>query len=178
MKKILVISASPRKKGNSDVLCDEFVKGAKEAGNQVEKIFLGDKKIGYCIGCGVCFQNPKNCSQKDDMNEILLKLIKADVIVMSTPVYFYAMNGQMKTFIDRVCSGYTLVSNKEFYFIMTAADRNKKTFATTIEEFRSFLSCLENPAEKGIIYGGGLWEKKDVEGSNYINEAFEMGKNS
>ena len=177
MKKILVISASPRKRGNSDVLCDEFVKGTKEAGNQVEKIFLGDKKIGYCIGCGVCFQNSKNCSQKDDMNEILLKLIEADVIVMATPVYFYAMNGQMKTFIDRVCAGYTLVSNKEFYFIMTAADRNKEAFATTIEEFRSFLSCVENPTEKGIIYGGGLWEKEDVEGSNYIKESFEMGKN-
>ena len=54
MKKVLVISSSPRRGGNSDILCDEFVRGAKESGSDVEKIFLKDKKIGYCTGCGVC----------------------------------------------------------------------------------------------------------------------------
>ena len=53
-KKILVISASPRKGCNSDTLCDEFIRGAQETGNEAEKVFLRDKKIGYCTGCGVC----------------------------------------------------------------------------------------------------------------------------
>ena len=53
-KKVLIISASPRKGGNSDLLCDQFLKGAKEAGHDVEKVFLRDRKINYCIGCGVC----------------------------------------------------------------------------------------------------------------------------
>jgi multimeric flavodoxin WrbA len=94
-RKVLVLSASPRKGGNSDLLCDQFMRGAKEAGNQTEKIFLRDKKINYCIGCGVCQGKGGKCVQKDDMAEVLDKMIAADVIVMATPVYFYTMNAQM-----------------------------------------------------------------------------------
>ena len=104
-KKILVLSSSFRKGGNSDTLCDQFVKGAVEAGHQVEKIFINDKQIGYCHGCGVCNTTHK-CVLHDDMAEILDKMIQADVIVMATPVYFYSMNGQMKTLIDRTVPRY------------------------------------------------------------------------
>ena len=95
MKKVLIISASPRKGGNSDTLCDEFLRGAKDAGHDVEKIFLRDKKINYCTGCGLCNTNGYSaCSQKDDAPEILEKMVNADVIVLATPVYFYTMDGQ------------------------------------------------------------------------------------
>lgn len=116
MKKVLIISGSPRKNGNSDILCDEFEKGASEAGHQVEKIRLQEKKIGYCMACYYC-RNTKECVQKDDMTEIIAKLIGADVIVLATPVYFYSMDGQLKTMIDRVLPRYTEVANKDFYFI-------------------------------------------------------------
>ncbi len=82
------------------MLCDQFMLGAKEAGNQAEEIFLRDKKIGYCTGCGSCYTSHK-CVQMDDMAEVLEKMIAADVIVMATPVYFYTMSAQMKTPIDR-----------------------------------------------------------------------------
>jgi len=78
--------------------------GAEEAGHNVEKIFLNDKEINYCTGCGTCYNMGKSCPQKDDMAEVLGKMIAADAIVMATPVYFYTMNGQMKTLIDRTCS--------------------------------------------------------------------------
>ena len=100
MKNVLIISASPRKHGNSDTLCDYFAKGAQESGNHVEKIFLAEKNIGYCTGCGVCNETHL-CVQKDDMKEILDKMVTADAIVFATPVYFYSMNGRMKNFIDR-----------------------------------------------------------------------------
>lgn len=123
-KKVLILSSSPRRNGNSDLLCDSFAKGAKEVGSSVEKIFLKDLNINYCTGCGVCNNNGyRGCSQKDDMEPILAKMIDADVIVMATPVYFYAMCGQMKTLIDRCCAKYTKIINKDFYFILTAADR-------------------------------------------------------
>ena len=102
MKNILIISASPRKCGNSDMLCDEFLRGAKESGNNVEKIFLRDTRVNYCLGCGVCNSTHK-CIQHDDMADILDKMVKADVIVLATPVYFYTMNAQLKTLIDRTC---------------------------------------------------------------------------
>ncbi|MFV0598822.1 MAG: flavodoxin family protein [Bacteroidales bacterium] len=176
MKNILVISASARKEGNSDLLCDSFIKGAKENAHQVEKIFLNDRKINYCTGCGYCFKNEGQCSQKDDMGEIYDKMIKADVIVMATPIYFYTMNGQMKTFIDRMCSVYRKVSDKDFYFIMCAADTTADAMDRAMEEFRGFTSCLEGASEKGILCGTSLWERGDVKKSKYLEEAYEMGK--
>jgi multimeric flavodoxin WrbA len=174
-KKVLVLSSSPRRKGNSELLCDQFIKGAREAGHQVEKVNLKYKKINYCKGCGTCVDKPGTCTQKDDMAEILAGMIEADVIVMATPVYFYTMCGQMKTLIDRTCSGYTQISNKEFYFIVSAADTNVKAMQRTIEEFRGFTYCLENPEEKGIIYGTGAWRIGEIKGSKAMKQAFEMG---
>jgi multimeric flavodoxin WrbA len=175
-KKVLVLSSSPRKGGNSDLLCDQFTSGAKESGNSVEKIFLRDKKINYCTGCGTCIDRRGKCSQKDDMTEVLSKMVEADVIVMATPVYFYTMCGQMKTLIDRTCARYTEISNKQLYFIVTAADDSKPAMDRTVEEFRGFTYCLDGAEEKGIIYGVGTWNKGEIKGMPAMEEAYEMGK--
>lgn len=175
-KNVIILSASPRRKGNSDILCDEFMKGAIEAGYDVEKIFLSDKNINYCTGCGVC-NTTHECVQKDDMKEILVKLLKADVIVMASPVYFYTINAQMKTLIDRIVPQYTSLSNKEFYFIITAAETDLNMMERSIECFRGLLDCLENPTEKGVIYGVGAWQKGEIKGTKAMKEAYEMGKN-
>lgn len=177
-KKVLIISSSPRKGGNSDTLCDKFAQGAKETGNIVEKIFLKDKKINYCTGCGFCNTNDYGgCSQKDDMPEILEKIINSDVIVLATPVYFYTMCGQMKTFIDRFCSRYTHIEGKDFYYIMTAADGNHHAMDRVLVEFDGLMACLPNPHVKGQLIATGVWQKGDVEQTDYPNQAFEMGKN-
>jgi len=176
-KKVLILSGSPRKGGNSDLLCDQFMLGAQEAGNPAEKIFLRDKKIDHCIACGACQGNGGRCVQQDDMAEILDKMIRADVIVMATPVYFYTMNGQMKTLIDRTYARYTEISNKEFYFIMTAAVSRKALLERTLEGFRGFTSCLSGAKEKGVIYGTGAWNVGDIKKSSAMDQACEMGKN-
>lgn len=176
-KKVLVLSSSPRKGGNSDTLCDQFIMGAQEAGNKAEKIFLKDKKVNYCFACGVCYNNGKPCPQKDDMAEILQKMIDADVICMATPVYFYTVCGQMKTLIDRTVSRYTEIKNKDFYFIATAAVPNASALERTMEEFRGFTDCLDNPTEKGTIYGTEAWNVGDIKRSKAMDTAFEMGKN-
>jgi multimeric flavodoxin WrbA len=148
---VLAISASPRKAGNSDSLCDRFLQGALEAGHKSEKIFLRDKTINPCNGCSLCAIEKKPCVQKDDMAEILKKIIQADVIIMASPVYFYLMTGQMKTFIDRTYARYQEITGKKFYFIVTAADPNKSAVDRTMEGFRGFLSCLEGAIEAGVI---------------------------
>lgn len=174
-KKVLVLSSSPRRGGNSDLLCDQFINGSMEAGHNTEKVFLRDKKINYCTGCGVCIDRKGKCSQKDDMSEILDKMVAADVIVMATPVYFYTMSGQMKTLIDRCCARYTEISNKEFYFIVTAADDSIPAMERTLEEFRGFTYCLDEPEEKGIIYGVGAWNKGEIKGKPAMEEAYKAG---
>ena len=76
-KNILILSSSPRRGGNSDTLCDEFMRGAIESGNQVEKIFLRDKNIHPCTGCSVCSRYKKPCPQKDDAAEVIEKMLAA-----------------------------------------------------------------------------------------------------
>lgn len=175
-KKVLIISASPRKGGNSDSLCDQFLLGAKEVGHNVEKIFLRDHKINYCLGCGVC-NNTHKCVQKDDMKALLDKMVEADVIVLATPVYFYTMDAQLKTFIDRCVPRYTEISDKDVYFIVSAADTDKKNLAPTIEGLRGFTrDCLEGTKEKGIIYGTGAWQVGEVKDLPIYKKTYEMGK--
>ena len=139
-KKVLILSSSPRRDGNSDTLCNEFMRGAIESGNEAEKVFLRDKTIHYCTGCSTCSLHRKPCPQKDDAAEIIEKMVAADVIVMATPVYFYTMSAQMKTLIDRCCGLYTEMKNKEFYFIVTAAEDDRKLMERTVDTFQGFKS--------------------------------------
>lgn len=173
-KRVLVISSSPRKGGNSDQLCDAFLKGASEAGHHTDKVFLRSKTINYCTGCGNCIDTGK-CVQKDDMADILALMTAADVIMMATPVYFYTMCAQMKTLIDRTVAGYRQISNKQFYFIMTAADSKLPELERTIEAFRSFTMCLNGAEERGVLYGTGAWNIGDLTEA-VKTEAYNMGK--
>jgi multimeric flavodoxin WrbA len=174
-KKILILSSSPRKHGNSNALCDRFMEGAIESSHQVEKVVLAEKKINYCTGCYAC-RSKGLCAQKDDMAQILDSMIAVDVIVLATPMYFYTMCAQMKTAIDRTVARYTEIINKDFYFIVTAADSNKAALERTIEGLRGFTSCLPGAKEKGIVYGAGAWEIGDILTSRAMKQAYEMGK--
>jgi multimeric flavodoxin WrbA len=151
------------------------MEGAIAAKHQVEKVILAEKKINYCKGCYGCGGDGK-CVQKDDMAQILDSMTAADVIVLATPVYFYTMCAQMKTVIDRTVARYTKITNKDFYFIVTAAVSKKAALERTIEGFRGFTSCLPGAKEKGIVYGTGAWEVGDILGSPAMNQAYEMGK--
>lgn len=174
-KNILILSGSPRKGGNSDLLCDEFMKGALESGNQVEKIFLRSKKVAPCNACYAC-KDGGQCAIKDDMNEILDKMQAADVIVMASPVYFYSIDAQMKAVIDRSVARWTNIPNKEFYYIMTAAEDSDTVMDCTLECFRGFAACLDASKEMGVIYGKGVYEAGAVKGKPVMREAYEMGK--
>ena len=147
-KNILILSSSPRRGGNSDTLCDEFMRGAIESGNQVEKIFLRDKNIHPCTGCSVCSRYKKPCPQKDDAAEVIEKMLAADVIVMGTPVYFIA----------------------------TAAEEDETIMDRIVASFMGFLDCLENPTVKGTLFCGGVWHAGEIKGSPKLQEAYEMGR--
>lgn len=176
-KKVLILSGSPRKDGNSDLLCDEFMRGTIESKNEVEKIFIRDKKIGCCNACYYCTSNNGKCAVNDDMSEIIDKMQSADVIVMASPVYFYSIDAQMKAVIDRCVARWRDIPDKEFYYIMTAAEDSKTVMDCTLECFRGFARCLDNATEKGVIFGKGVYEKGEIKNTRYMKEAYEMGKN-
>ena len=111
------------------------------------------------------------------MSEILDKMVISDAIVFATPVYFYTMDGQMKTFIDRTVPRYTEIAHKDFYFILTAADTEKASLTRTLEAFRGFTEdCLDGAREAGIIYGVGAWKAGEIKATPAYDEAYEMGK--
>lgn len=175
-KKILILSGSPRKEGNSDLLCDEFMRGAIESGNEVEKIRVAEKKIGFCRACYYCRQSNGICAIKDDMADVLQKMIDADVIVLASPVYFYSIDAQLKALIDRTVARWLEVRDKEFYYIATMADKENASAETTIACFRGYADCVEGAKEMGIIYGSGVYEKDEIIGTPVMAQAYEMGK--
>jgi multimeric flavodoxin WrbA len=175
-KNVLIISASPRKGGNSDTLCEQFRKGAEESGNRVEKIRLAELKIDYCSACYAC-KKIGHCVKQDDMELVIAKIREADVIVLATPVYFYTMCAQLKTMIDRTLGGAQKsgLENKAFYLIATAAD-GKAGMERTIDGLRGYLECLPGAKEMGVIYGAGAWQLGDIQRNSAMQEAYRMGK--
>ena len=179
-KKVLILSGSPRKGGNSDLLCDEFMRGAIEVGNEVTKIRVAEKKIGYCSACYYCQKSGGVCAKKDDMPAILQMMIDADVIVLSSPVYFYSIDAQLKTLIDRCVSRWSdfgRFKGTEFWHIITAADTNRDMMSATLEGLRGFMrDCMEGSVERGVLYGTGAYEKGEVCSLPVFQEAYEAGK--
>lgn len=176
-KKVLILSGSPRKGGNSDLLCDAFLRGAQEAGHQVEKLRVAAQKIAPCSACYYCRDHGGACVHKDDMAEILQKMIDADVIVLASPVYFYSIDAQLKAVIDRTVARWLEVKGKEFYYIVTMADETRPSADTTLACFRGYAECVESAVEKGVIIGSGVYEPGAVKNTAAMEQAYQMGRN-
>lgn len=103
MTTILALQGSPRGKGNTDIMLQEFLKGAASAGAQTETVYLKKLNINHCTGCYTCWtKTPGTCIFQDDMTAVLEKIQKNDVLVVATPVYGYNMTSLTKTALDRM----------------------------------------------------------------------------
>lgn len=176
-KKVLIINASPRHGGNGESLCAQFEKGAVNSGHEVENVYLQGLNIAPCLACYACRKDEMVCVQKDDMTLLLDKLVNADVIVLSTPVYYYSMSGQLKVMIDRTLSRGKEIANKDFYFMATAACE-KEAMERTIDAMRGFTDCLPNAKVKGVVYGEKAWQKGEILYSQSMTQAYNFGLNS
>ena len=131
--KIIALNGSPRgHKGNTEVILKQFLKGCESAGAKIETIYLKDKNIKHCCGCFTCWEKtPGKCIYKDDMEDLLVKVSKADIIVYATPLYYYTVTGIMKDFMDRMLplNNGEIVKKDNFY---SHPRRNKKTPAKTV----------------------------------------------
>ena len=176
-KSILILSSSPRRGGNSEILCNEFKKGAEEAGHTVEMININDYDIRFFEN--KFYERSDNPEDADDAIRIINKMAAADVIVLSSPVYFYSMSGQMKTLIDRTYKYEKDLKSKEFYYIITATDNKEQALEGTIKGFRGFVHCLYDGREIGIVHGQGARESGTIlKKPTAIQEAYELGKNA
>ena len=177
-KKILVISTSPRKGGNSDALADAFIRGAQESGSSVEKVTLYDKTIGFCRGCLTC-QSTGRCVIRDDADAIAQKMGEADVIVFATPIYFYEMSGQMKTLLDRTNPLFPAkYAFGGVYLLATSADGDAASMDGAVKGLEGWISCFPPARLAGVVRGTGADEKGAIrDKAGALAEAYEMGKN-
>ena len=177
MKNVLVISSSLRTKSNSEVMAQEFAKGAAEAGNKVEVISLRGKKIAFCTGCLAC-QKKGKCVINDDANAITAKMKKAEVIVFATPIYYYEMSGQLKTMLDRANSLYSSdYKFREIYLLASAADTDKKAMNIAKRGISGWIACFDGVKYKGGICATGAENPGDVkERTALLKKVFAMGK--
>ncbi|MDO5565784.1 MAG: flavodoxin family protein [Planctomycetia bacterium] len=176
-KKILVISTSPRKGGNSETLADEFIRGAKEAGNDVEKIVLYDKIIGFCKGCMAC-QKTQRCVIHDDADKIAQNILTADVIAFATPIYYYEMCGQMKTLLDRCNPLYPSdYSFRDVYLLATSADESENAMDGATKGIEGWIACFEKSRLAGVVKGTGANDLGEIQNNPAaLKAAYELGK--
>jgi multimeric flavodoxin WrbA len=176
-KKISIISTSPRKGSNSDALAEEFAKGAREAGHEVEKVSLIGKDIQFCQGCLAC-QKTKRCVIHDDADKIVQeKMLHADVLVFATPIYYYEMSGQMKTLLDRANPLYSSdYAFRDVYLIATAADDGDETWARAASGLEGWIDCFPKSHLSGVIFGGNATGIGTVQDSPAMKKAYEAGK--
>lgn len=175
-KQVLVISTSPRKGGNSDTLANEFARGAREAGNSVEKITLSDQTIGFCRGCLTC-QSTKRCVIHDDADAIARKMLTADVIAFATPIYYYGMCGQMKTMLDRANPLFSAdYAFREIYLLAAAAEEGQHTVDGAVTGLQGWIDCFEKARLAGTVFAGGVTTVGEIQGHPALKKAYEMGK--
>lgn len=174
MKKILIISSSPRRNGNSQLLCEQFKKGAEEKGHTVNLVRLMDLNIGFCRACDYCIRNDGVCVLKDDMAELLHQFQEADVLVLATPVYFYGISAQMKAFIDRTYPIWQHLGKKEVYYIISAG-LGEDIIKRSLGDLDGFVEHLEEYTIAGRLYATNVMEAGLVKEQNIYQEAYNMG---
>lgn len=103
-KKIVVVTGSPRKNGNSFAMTDAFIKAAEGKGHTVTRFDAALSRVGGCRACETCFKTGKACSFDDDFNTIAPAILEADAVVFTMPVYWYSIPAQIKGVIDRLFS--------------------------------------------------------------------------
>ena len=174
--KITVITGSAHKHGTSALLADKFIEGAVEAGNEVFRFDAAFKEIHGCLGCDTCINKGNGCVFKDDMQEVNPHLLDSDAIVFVSPVYYYNINAQLKSVIDRFyANNATLQGNKKSALLLTMADDCMESAEGPVAFFKNFTKYMkwEN---KGVIAAMNCWKREDIENSDYPQKAYELGK--
>ena len=174
-KRVLIISSSPRKGGNSETLAAALAKGTREAGNQVETVSLREKQVGFCKGCLACL-NLGHCVIQDDAVEIAAKMHDANVLVFATPVYYYCVSGQLKTMLDRANPLFdTDYAFTKAYLLATAAEAEPEAVEGTEKAIQGWVDCFDRCELAATVFAGGVNGIGDIAGHPALDTAYQTG---
>lgn len=177
-KKIVVLNGSPRLKGNTAALLEQFKKGAEDAGHQVSQFDLQKMDIHPCLGCCQGGKDPQSpCVQKDGMAEIYPAYASADMVVLASPLYYWTISGQLKCAIDRLfavaeCNADYANPPKDCALIMAAEGNG---FEETLYWYERLMNHL-HWTDKGKVLCGGVFAVGDISGNPKLQEAYQFGR--
>lgn len=176
MKKVLIVSTSPRVNSNSEALAKAFAEGAREAGHEAELITLRDKTVSFCRGCFVC-QEKQRCVIRDDADVICQKALTADVLVFATPIYYYEMSGQLKTLLDRLNplfpSDYAF---RDVYMLTSAAEDEETVPQRAVSGLEGWIACFERARLAGTVFMGGVTAAGENPEHPALDRAYQLGR--
>lgn len=174
--RIVVLMGSPNRKGSTNILIEEFRRGAEENGHFVEVIDVCHVDIHPCTGCVACgYEGP--CVQKDDVELIRKKLLSSDMVVFATPLYYYGMTAQLKTVVDRFCAYNSSLNSRHLKSALLTVAWNSddwtfdalKAHYMTLVRYINFTDC-------GMVLGCGCGTPGMTRKSRYPLEAYQLGK--
>ena len=178
MSNILIAVGSGLSGANTDRLAEAFARGAAEAGHTVHKIFLGKGELYGCRGCGAC-QTGKGCVIQDIMQEAYPILRECDILVLASPLYFWTISGQIKTFFDRIyaLSSKDIYPHKNTVLLMTAGDDGEHTFDHALDYYKFITSAL-GWTDIGTCLAGGCkgGPGKHLIPPEHLEQAYLFGK--
>lgn len=177
-KTILVITGSPRKGGNSDLLAEALISGAKEAGHEILRFDAGRKNIGGCKACNACFSKGVACVFEDDFLELAPMFEQADVLVLSSPLYFYSFTAQIKAAIDKMYSLYVgerPLKIKDSILLACGETDDVTDFDGIIKSYELIVKFLEWNNRCSMIVPN-VNEKGEIKNTNALEEAVLLGK--
>ncbi len=173
--KILVLTGSPRKNGNSNTLVDSFIKGAEEAGHETVRFDAAFKDVHPCIGCNSCGMDGP-CVFKDDFEFVRQHIVDADVVVFATPMYYFGISAQLKAVIDRFYAvNGSIHRPKKAVLLMTYANTDVSQAEPIKSHYRVLLDYL-GWEDAGQIIASGVWPVGAVNHTEYPAQAYLLGK--
>ena len=182
---ILAINGSPRGKGNTSVLLQKILEGAKEAGAETRLICLDEIDLKGCMGCLSCKQNPGFCKREDGLSPVLQDMKSCDGVVVGCPIYMLHVSGQMKIFVDRLYSFYTpregggynsaLPAGKKFALVTSQGDKNPDRFHKVVRWIEGMAGVGLGMTSVGKIVHANSKEKPAKDDSVLLEEAHKIG---
>lgn len=173
---IAVITGSPHRHGTSALLADEFIRGAMEVGHKVYRFDAAFEEIHACQGCDRCGMGSHPCVWQDSMTKLNPELLKADGVVLVTPLYYFGFSAQIKTIIDSFyANSYSFTGGKRAALLATAWDANKWTMEALTAHYHT-LTRYMHWQDSGMVLAVGCGTRNDIERSPFPTQAYQFGQ--
>ncbi len=173
--KIMVLKSSPNRHGSSNLLAENFIRGARETGHTVEEIDVAHADLHPCTGCVKCgYEGP--CAQKDDMEIFRKQILSSDMMALVTPLYYYGMAAQLKILVDRFCAINGSISRKHMKsaLLSVAWNADDWTFEALEAHYKTLVRYL-NLDDQGMVLGYGCGTAAMTKRSPYPKRAYRLG---